>query len=66
MAGVVPVRPYTGRFHGDNLDVKNRNVVDEAHRDPAELLAESEQAQKAVADIKEKLRMDLEATLLNQ
>ena len=47
-----------------NLDVKNPNVVDPAHRDPAELLAEYEKAQAAVAEVREKLRKEFESALL--
>ena len=39
-----------------NLDVKNPHTVDAAHRDPAELLAEYQNAQAAVAEVREKLR----------
>jgi type I restriction enzyme M protein len=46
-----------------NLDVKNPNVADYAHRDPAELLAEYQKAQAAVAEIREKLRKELQAAL---
>jgi len=49
---------------GYNLDVKNPNVVDYAHRDPAELLAEYQKAQAAVAEVREKLRKELEAALM--
>jgi type I restriction enzyme M protein len=49
---------------GYNLDVKNPNVVDYAHRDPAELLAEYQEAQAAVAEVREKLRHELESALL--
>jgi len=48
---------------GYNLDVKNPNVVDAAHRDPAELLAEYQTAQAAVAEVREKLRKELETAL---
>jgi type I restriction enzyme M protein len=48
---------------GYNLDVKNPNVVDDAHRDPAELLAEYQKAQAAVAEAREKLRLELENAL---
>jgi len=43
--------------------VKNPHTVDEAHRDPAELLAEYQKAQAAVAQVREKLRKELEAAL---
>jgi type I restriction enzyme M protein len=49
---------------GYNLDVKNPNIVDYAHRDPAELLAEYQKAQAAVAEVREKLRRELESALL--
>ena len=39
-----------------NLDVKNPHTVSAAHRDPAELLAEYQNAQAAVAEVREKLR----------
>jgi hypothetical protein len=45
----------------NNLDVKNPHETDEAHRDPAELLAEY---QAAVAEVREKLRQELESALL--
>jgi type I restriction enzyme M protein len=44
---------------GFNLDVKNPNVVDPTHRDPAELLAEYEKAQAAVAEIRDQLKAQL-------
>ena len=43
--------------------MKNPHTVDEAHRDPAELLAEYQKAQAAVAQVREKLRKELEAAL---
>ena len=46
-----------------NLDVKNPHTVDAAHRDPAELLAEYQNAQAAVAEVREKLRRELETAL---
>jgi type I restriction enzyme M protein len=49
---------------GYNLDVKNPNVVDDARRDHAELLAECQKAQAAVAEVREKLRKGLEDALL--
>jgi len=48
---------------GYNLDVKNPHTVDDAHRDPAELLAEYQKAQAAVAEVREKLRRELETAL---
>jgi len=48
---------------GYNLDVKNPHTVDDAHRDPAELLAEYQKAQAAVAEVREKLRKELETAL---
>ena len=48
---------------GYNLDVKNPHTVDDAHRDPAELLAEYQTAQAAVAEVREKLRRELETAL---
>jgi hypothetical protein len=48
---------------GFNLDVKNPHTVDETHRDPAELLAEYKKAQAAVAEVREKLRKELETAL---
>ena len=48
---------------GYNLDVKNPNTVDAVHRDPAELLAEYQKAQAAVAEVREKLRRELESAL---
>lgn len=48
---------------GYNLDVKNPNVVDAAHRDPAELLAEYQAAQAAVAEVREKLKHELQIAL---
>ena len=47
-----------------NLDAKNPNVVDYAHRDPAELLVEYQKAQAAVAEVREKLLKELQAALL--
>jgi type I site-specific restriction endonuclease len=38
-------------------------TVDAAHRDPAELLAEYQTAQAAVAEVREKLRKELEEAL---
>ncbi len=38
-------------------------TVDDAHRDPAELLAEYQKAQAAVAEVREKLRKELETAL---
>jgi type I restriction enzyme M protein len=48
---------------GYNLDVKNPHTVDDAHRDPSELLAEYQKAQAAVAKVREKLRKELETAL---
>jgi type I restriction enzyme M protein len=48
---------------GYNLDVKNPNVVDDTHRDPAELLAEYQTAQAAVAEVREKLKRELQIAL---
>jgi type I restriction enzyme M protein len=48
---------------GYNLDVKNPHTVDAAHRDPSELLAEFQAAQAAVAEVREKLRKELEIAL---
>ena len=48
---------------GYNLDVKNPHTVDAAHRDPTELLAEYQKAQAAVAEVREKLRRELETAL---
>jgi len=48
---------------GYNLDVKNPNVVNDTHRNPAELLAEYQTAQDAVAEVREKLRKELETAL---
>ena len=49
---------------GYNLDVKNPHTVDDAHRDPAELLAEYQKTQAAVAEVREKLRRELETALI--
>ena len=49
---------------GFKLDVKNPHQTDDAHRDPAELLAEYQKAQAAVAEIREKLRQELASALL--
>jgi type I restriction enzyme M protein len=57
----VPIEDIAAR--GYNLDVKNPHTVDDAHRDPAELLAEYQQAQAAVAAVREKLRRELESAL---
>jgi hypothetical protein len=38
--------------------VKNPHTVDDAHRDPAELLAEYQTAQAAVAEVREKFRRE--------
>ena len=46
-----------------NLDVKNPHTVDDTNRDPAELLAEYQNAQAAVAEVREKLRRELETAL---
>src|SRR5947207_13650245 len=48
---------------GYNLDMKNPHTVDDAHRDPGELLAEYQIAQAAVAEAREKLRKELETAL---
>ena len=48
---------------GFNLDVKNPHAVDDTHRNPAELLAEYQKAQAAVAEVREKLRKELEEAL---
>lgn len=48
---------------GFNLDVKNPHETCAAHRDPAELLAEYQKAQAAVAEVREKLRKELESAL---
>ena len=40
------------------------NIVDYAHRDPAELLAEYQKARPAVAEVREKLRKELESALM--
>jgi type I restriction enzyme M protein len=48
---------------GYDLDVKNPHLVDNAHRDPTELLAEYQKAQTAVAEVREKLRRELESAL---
>jgi len=57
----VPIVDIIAR--GYNLDVKNPHAEDAAHRDPAELLAEYQKAQAAVAEVREKLRKELEAAL---
>ena len=44
--------------------MKNPHTVDDAHRDPAELLAEYQKAQAVVADVREKLRRELETALI--
>ena len=51
---------------GYNLDVKNPHTVDAAHRDPAELLAEYQRAQAAVAEVREKLRKELQIALASR
>jgi type I restriction enzyme M protein len=61
LAWCVPIADIAAR--GYNLDVKNPNVVDYAHRDPAELLAEYQKAQAAAAQVREKLRRELETAL---
>jgi hypothetical protein len=43
--------------------VKNPHTVDDARRDPAEPQAEYQKAQAAVADMREKLRRELETAL---
>lgn len=43
--------------------MKNPHAEADAHRDPAELQAEYQQAQTAVAEVREKLRRELEAAL---
>jgi type I restriction enzyme M protein len=48
---------------GYNLFPKNPHVENDIHRDPAELLAEYQKAQAAAAEIREKLRCELEAAL---
>jgi type I restriction-modification system DNA methylase subunit len=58
----VPIDDIVAR--GYNLDVKSPHGADEAHRDPAELLAEYQQAQAAVAEVRDKLRKELESALL--
>ena len=57
----VPITDIEAR--GFNLDLKNPNTVDDAHRDPAELLAEFKKAQAAAVEIREKLRRELENAL---
>lgn len=57
----MPVADIAAR--GFNLDVKNPHIVDYAHRDPAELLAEYQKAQAAIAEVREKLRHELETAL---
>jgi type I restriction enzyme M protein len=57
----VPIQQI--RDSGYNLDVKNPHTVDAAHRDPAELLAEYQQAQAAVNETREKLKRELQAAL---
>jgi len=49
--------------YATTLDVKNPHAADDAHRDPAELLAEYQQAQAAVAEVREKLREQLRSAL---
>jgi len=58
----VPIEQIHER--GFNLDVKNPHQIDDAHRDPAEPLAEYQKAQAAVAEIREKLRQELESALI--
>jgi hypothetical protein len=43
--------------------VKNPHTVDDAHRDPAELRAEYQKTQAAIADVRGKLRRELETAL---
>ncbi|MFT3829382.1 MAG: class I SAM-dependent DNA methyltransferase [Opitutaceae bacterium] len=57
----VPLADIEAR--GYNLDIKNPHTVDAAHRAPAELLAEYQAAQSAAAEIREKLRKELETAL---
>jgi len=57
----VPIDDIAAR--GYNLDVKNPHAEDDAHRDPTELLAEYQTAQAAVAEVREKLRRELESAL---
>jgi hypothetical protein len=61
-AGMQPALDIAAR--GYNLDVKNPHAADDAHQDPAELLAEYQKAQAAVAEVREKLRRGLESALL--
>jgi type I restriction enzyme M protein len=57
----LPVEEIVRR--GYNLDVKNPNAADEAHRDPAELLAEYRRLVAEVEETREALRAELAAAL---
>ena len=48
---------------GYNPDAKNPHAEADAHRDPAVLLAEYQKAQAAAAEVREKLRKELESAL---
>lgn len=49
-----------------NLDVKNPNVVDETHRDPAELLKEYRKLEQDLQTTRDKLKQELMAALGGQ
>ena len=55
---------HLGIARGYNLDVKNPHTVDDAHVDPTELLAEYQKAQAGVAEVRERLRKELETALI--
>jgi type I restriction enzyme M protein len=48
---------------GYNLDIKNPHEVEDAHRDPEELLAEYQQLLASVAETREKLKCELQKAL---
>jgi type I restriction enzyme M protein len=48
---------------GYNLEVKNPHTINDEHRNPTELLAEYQKAQAGVAEVREKLRKELDVAL---
>jgi type I restriction enzyme M protein len=57
----VPIEEVRQREY--NLDIKNPNTVDDAHRDPDELLAEYQAAISEVEETRETLKAELAAAL---
>jgi type I restriction enzyme M protein len=61
-AWLVPVADIAA--DGYNLFPRNPHSEDDAHRDPTDLLAEHQKARAAVAEVREKLRRELQSALL--